>query len=523
MNVPRGLAGIAGAWILVFVAAAVVTPVAAVLSRAFAGGLGASVLFDPAVLEIARATALQALASTALSVLVGLPLGLACGSWISRYGGGSWIRALLGLPYGVPTVVIGLAGVAWLGRSGVLARAGLGLDILYTFSAVILAHVVLNAPWIALRVADARAQVPYEQLSAARTLGAGALARARFVVWPHVGRVLAAASAQVFGLCATSFALILLLGGGPPVDTLETAIYSRVRSGAPDFAGAAAAGAWELAITLVPWIAVALWQVRRVPGAGAVEGRPAVRPASGGPVLGRAALLVACAVWTAPYLLVFDGAFWERATSAGFLARLAEPAAISLALAAGAAALALLTAAAGIVLGSAMPGLRAPVAVALSAPSGISVLVIGLGVWLAYGRWIDPFEGSLPAMTGILGALYVPVAFRTFWGLAHGTQRAALEAARTLGASPWRAFWAIEWPRWRPGVVGAGAVVGGAAAGEVAAVSLFYSEGLVPLPLLVTRWMGQYRFEDAQAVAAILLLLSAGTIAAVTASGERRA
>ena len=56
-------------------------------------------------------------------------------------------------------------------------------------------------------------------------------------------------------------------------------------------------------------------------------------------------------------------------------------------------------------------------------------------------------------------------------------------------------------------------MVAGASIGEVAAVSLFYSESMMPLPLLVTRWMGQYRFDEAMAIAALLFLVSGGLMA----------
>lgn len=64
-------------------------------------------------------------------------------------------------------------------------------------------------------------------------------------------------------------------------------------------------------------------------------------------------------------------------------------------------------------------------------------------------------------------------------------------------------------------------MVGGASLGEVAAVSLFASERLMTLPLLQMRWMSQYRFESAETVAAVLLVVSGGMIfAAVRGLGR---
>jgi ABC-type Fe3+ transport system permease subunit len=59
------------------------------------------------------------------------------------------------------------------------------------------------------------------------------------------------------------------------------------------------------------------------------------------------------------------------------------------------------------------------------------------------------------------------------------------------------------------------ALVAGASLGEVAAVSLFATGGLTPLPLLISRFMSQYRFDEAQAVSAVLFMLSAALMAFV--------
>ena len=240
--------------------------------------------------------------------------------------------------------------------------------------------------------------------------------------------------------------------------------------------------------------------------------------------------MLACFAFIVPYgVLLFGGAF-KAFANPDVSAELLAPLRISIALACAVTALALATALAGVITaswaaGSPANGVRPrPALVALLTsiqvlPSGISVLVLGLGLWLAYGRWVDPFEGSFAAMAILQATLFVPLAFRTLWPVAMGTQTRLLEAAATLGARPIRAFWIIEWPRWRGPLATAAGVIAGASLGEVAAVSLFYSENLIPLPLLVARWMGQYRFEEARAVAGLLLLLSAGTVSLVTLGG----
>ena len=119
------------------------------------------------------------------------------------------------------------------------------------------------------------------------------------------------------------------------------------------------------------------------------------------------------------------------------------------------------------------------------------------------------FDGSLAALVLVQGLVFFPMVFRWLWPLARLQSTAALELARSLGASPARAWAEVEWPRLRQPVIHALALVSAASVGELAAVSFFSSERMVTLPLLVSRWLAQYRFEYAHAVAAFLLVFSA--------------
>ena len=62
----------------------------------------------------------------------------------------------------------------------------------------------------------------------------------------------------------------------------------------------------------------------------------------------------------------------------------------------------------------------------------------------------------------------------------------------------------LEFPRWKGSLARALGICFALALGEVAAVSLFYGEDLITLPLVISRWMAHYRFEEAQAVASVL-------------------
>jgi ABC-type Fe3+ transport system permease subunit len=147
-------------------------------------------------------------------------------------------------------------------------------------------------------------------------------------------------------------------------------------------------------------------------------------------------------------------------------------------------------------------------------PSGLSPLIVSLGFFLAYADFVDPFEGSRAGMVFVQSALFLPYGLRFFLPLLEdeksGKRRDLRRVARTLGASASTAWISLEWPRWRSAGVHFGGLVFVWSFSEVAAGSFFGSERLRTLGVLLARWMGQYRFEDVNAILFGLYLFSAG-------------
>jgi hypothetical protein len=71
--------------------------------------------------------------------------------------------------------------------------------------------------------------LPGEYWKTAANLGLGGFTLFRLIEWPAMRRSVAGAAGLVFMLCATSFTLVLVLGGGPAATTLEVAIYQALR------------------------------------------------------------------------------------------------------------------------------------------------------------------------------------------------------------------------------------------------------------------------------------------------------
>ena len=516
-TLPRWILLLGWSWTLLFWGGCIAVPLYTVLVEAFSHG-GVFSFFDPAVLPIVKATLWQAVLSTGISSIAGLLLGLFIGEWIAAHPFsklGHRIQTLLAIPYGVPSVVAAMAWIVWLGRSGFLMKVGIQTEWLYSMKAVILAHAFLNIPFVALLVSQARKHVSLDQLEMARTLGCSRFSEIQFIIWPAIKWALASATAQVMALCTMSFGLVLILGGGPPVQTLETQLYSHLRYGPLNIGGAAICGVWELILTLIPWVLVLYFQSKmKFPSRSHQKIQNRILPFRARRFQGVTIALVA-SVFVLPYFAIVDHAVLGRFWSLWQSEELTHAMGVSLGLALASAGVAVFAALMAVLCLRSLPQkkvLKTLCGTLFMVPSGVSILVLGLGFWQAYSNWIDPFDGSFLAMVALQSTLFFPLAYRIVWPLSESVASHQLEAAFSLGASGVRAFWLVEWPRWRHPVHASFAAVAGASLGELGAVSLFYSEKLVPLPVLISRWMHRYRFEEAQGIAFLLLILSVITI-----------
>lgn len=526
--IPRGLGWFATFAVFLFWILGVLIPLGALFFRLESFN-SREALFSSETLSLVRVTFDQAFLSTWISGALGLCLGL----WIGGRAGraSSWAESLLAVPFGIPSVVVALGWVLLLGRAGLLARFGISLDWAYSMKAVILAHVFLNLPWVALLVAQSRRSLPVRPLEAAATLGAGPFRRFFSVIFPHVRWAFFSACAQVFGLCVMSFALVMILGGGPPVQTLESALYTRLRYGELDLSGAVIYALWQLFLTLIPWVIVLLIQfkseaqktllsspslhheVSRVSGA-------SFRIVDG-------AQLASVLFLIAPYFLIFSNLKLNTVDFKNLTSEIGPALRVSFEMAGSTAFGSVFMAAFAIIallFLERWPRFKWGISILVLLPAGISTMVLGLGAWLAYGKWVDPFSGSAPALIAVIGVqtvVFFPIAFRVLWPVSQTMPVGQFEAAATLGCSPFKAFWLLDWPRWRNPVLSAFAVVMAASLGEVAAASLFYHEDLITLPVLLSRWMARYRFEDAQVLAAFFLILSLLVVVFIMRSRSR--
>ncbi|MFC6491004.1 ABC transporter permease subunit, partial [Nitratireductor sp. GCM10026969] len=220
---------------------------------------GALDAFDGYLLRVARFTLWQAALSTLLSVVPAILVARALARH-PRFPGRAFILQLFAVPLALPAIVAALGVLALYGRAGYFAPffsalSGEGWPGIYGLSGILVAHVFFNLPLSARLFLGALEAVPADQWRLAAQLGMGPLAAFRFVEWPALRAALPGVAGLVFMLCATSFTIVLTLGGGPRATTLEVAIYQALRF---DFDPARAIALTLVQITLTGLIVAGL-------------------------------------------------------------------------------------------------------------------------------------------------------------------------------------------------------------------------------------------------------------------------
>lgn len=206
-------------------------PLLAIVRLSFADGLAGllETLGARYYWRVLAFTAGQAALSTALTLAVGLP-----GAYVfARYEfpGKALLRAVAGVPFVMPTVVVAVALGALLGPRGLInqgLQATFGLATppirLSGLQAVLLAHIFYNYTVVLRLVGGFWANLDPRLEEAAAVLGASRLRALLRVTLPLLAPALGAAALLIFIFTFTSFGVMVILGG-PRLATLEVEIY----------------------------------------------------------------------------------------------------------------------------------------------------------------------------------------------------------------------------------------------------------------------------------------------------------
>ncbi|WP_319413602.1 thiamine/thiamine pyrophosphate ABC transporter permease ThiP [uncultured Cohaesibacter sp.] len=195
------------------------------------GDLIKGLLGDVYLMRAVGFTLLQASLSALLSSLLAIPLARALAT--RSFPGKTLILSLFGAPFILPVIVAILGLLAIWGKNGpidqLVTAAGVKGFSIYGLGGILLAHVFFNLPLATRILLQGWLAIPSEQWRLAGQLGMNSRSIARHMEWPMLRERLPGTLAIVFLLCATSFTVVLALGGGPKATTIELAIYQAIR------------------------------------------------------------------------------------------------------------------------------------------------------------------------------------------------------------------------------------------------------------------------------------------------------
>jgi molybdate transport system permease protein len=174
----------------------------------------------------------------ALSTLLVLPVGLALAWCLARlqWRGKALLETLVTLPLVLPPVVTGLALLHLFGRRGFAGRwlhQLFGIDVIFTWRAVVLALAVMSVPLLvrAARTAFEDVDPTLEQI--ARTLGAGEWKIFFTITLPLAKRGVVGGALLAFARALGEFGATIMVAGNIPGETttLSVAVYQYVQLG----------------------------------------------------------------------------------------------------------------------------------------------------------------------------------------------------------------------------------------------------------------------------------------------------
>ncbi len=477
------------------------------------------------LLGVAWFTLWQAVASTLLTLIVALPATAA----FARYDfpGKRLVRALITVPFVLPTVVVASAFLVLLGPEGPL-----GIDLRRSIWAILAAHVFYNVAVVVRTVGTSWERLDRRLEDAARSLGASRWDAFRMVTWPLLRPAVLAASAIVFLFTFTSFGVVLILGGFQYA-TLEVEIW-RQATALINLPLAAALSLLQLVGVTTILLAYSRFQERSTRELPLASSRAtARRPATRGERLFVTATVGGLLILLAtPLALLVERSFrvgdgyglgnyrglgsLERGSALFVPPTTAIGNSIRFSVAAMFIAL--------------VVGLLAATVVAyrkgraarwfdtmLMLPLGTSAVTIGFGFLVALDAPID-LRTSVILIPIAHAVVAIPFVVRTTVPIMRSVRHRLREAAAVLGASPTAVWRLVDLPLvTRAALVGAGFALA-VSLGEFGATSFIARPDRPTVPIAIFRFLGQpgaSNFGRAMAMSTLLMILTAGAILAI--------
>ena len=491
-------------------------------------GVG-DVLGDPALRGVAWFTFWQATASTVVTLALALPAAHVLARF--EFRGRRALRALVAVPFVLPTVVVGAAFLALLGPGGPL-----GVDLDDSVWAILLAHAFFNHSVVVRTVGGLWESLDPRTEEAARVLGASRWRAVHEVTLPALRPAIASSATIVFLFTFTSFGVVRILGGTAHA-TLEVEIYRQTAS-LLDLPVASVLALLQLGAVGALLVVQDQLERRRVRAAVALGPPRPRRPTTPGERAWLVGNLVLLAVLLVTPLAVLversfrsgDGhglqawrALSDRSSDTGLFVPPLEAVGNSLQFALAATAIAVvLGGLAALALARSGGVIARGIDAALLLPLGTSAVTVGFGFLIALDSPVD--LRASPWLVPLAQALVaLPFVVRTMTPVLRSIDVRLREAAAVLGASPARTWREVDLPLVRRAVMVAAGFAFAVSVGEFGATTVIARADRPTVPVAIDRLLGRpgaLNVGQAFALSVVLMVLTA--VAVLLADRSRR-
>ncbi len=480
----------------------------------WAPGAIVDVVADEDLRQVIWFTTWQAVVSTVLTLAVGLPGAFV----VSRFAfaGRAALRAVLLVPFVLPTVVVG---TAFAGPSPSLV-------------ALFAAHAFFNLAVVVRVVGGFWSQLDPDLEDAAASLGAPWPRRVTRVLLPLARPAVGAAAALVFLFSFTSFGVALLLAG-PSRPTIEVEIY-RQTSQLLDLPVASSLAVVQIVVVGAVLLLEGRWSARGAVGGtivGTTEGARAPRTRGERAFVSAIATALTIAIAAPLVRLAWRsisgpaGLTIARYTDIGrgrrggvFSISVGDAVATSLSYALVAGAVALVV---GVAAALSTAGTRGRAAALLGLPLGVSAVVVGFGYVVAFGRPPLELRGAWWLVPMAQAVVAIPFVIRMTGATLAAIDPALPESAADLGGGPMQVLRDVVMPLIAPAVAGAAAFAFVIALGDFGAAAFLTRADHPTVPVAIVRLLGQPGSASVGQAAALSTILMAITV--VVALGLERA
>lgn len=158
---------------LAYIAVLLLVPVAVILWRTFAPGLGQfyAYISTPAAVSALHLSLLVVAIVVPLNVGFGIPTAMILAR--NRFRGKGLLQAIIDLPFAVSPVIVGVALIVLWGSAGALGfvERDFGIKIIFGLPGIVLASVFVTLPFVVREVEPVLHELGTDQEEAAATLG----------------------------------------------------------------------------------------------------------------------------------------------------------------------------------------------------------------------------------------------------------------------------------------------------------------------------------------------------------------